>query len=93
MSNQLKVKKRVTYSRSKMSSAISAVQEGLMSKSKASKVFGVPRTTLLDKLYGRVPMDPTPPGSKPELTQAEEKTLVNYITLMAEIGMNTDFKT
>lgn len=70
-----------------MANEISAVQEGLMSKSKASKIFWVPSTTR--KVFGRVPMEHTPPGSKPELTRADEKTLINYIKLMVEISMNT----
>ncbi|MEW8546491.1 MAG: hypothetical protein AB2693_23480 [Candidatus Thiodiazotropha sp.] len=57
-----------------------------MPKKTAAKLCGVPRTTLLDKLNGRVPEEHTKPGSKPTLTVAEEGVLVNYIKLMAEVG-------
>ena len=57
-----------------------------MSKKKAARTYGIPRTTLLDKLAGRVPEEPTRPGPVPILTTGEEEVLVNYCNLMAEIG-------
>lgn len=79
-------KKRRQYAPEQMALAIEAVRENKMSKKQASKIFGVPRTTLLDKLSGRVPEGPVSPGTRPTLTEAEEKTLVNYILLMADVG-------
>ena len=38
-----------------MASAIDAVRSGRMRKSQAAQFYGVPRTTLLDKLSGRTP--------------------------------------
>jgi hypothetical protein len=86
MSFQIQVKKRVKYKPEQMAMAIHMVKTGTMSKKLAAKSYGVPKTTLLDKLSGRVPEAPTRPGKKPELTAAEETTLVNYISLMHEIG-------
>lgn len=77
--------KRVPYSPGKMARAVEMVRDG-MPKKKAAKLCGVPRTTLLDKLSGRVPLQPTKPGPKTVLTAAEEDVLVNYIKLMADIG-------
>ena len=57
-----------------------------MPKRRAAKLCGVPRTTLLDKLYGCVPEEHTKPGSKTILTSAEEAVLVNYLKLMADVG-------
>ena len=52
---------------------------------KAAITYGVPRTTLIDELIGRVPEERTPPGPKTILTGAEEKVFVAYIKLMASI--------
>ena len=46
---------RKQYSQSAMTSAISAVRSKTMKKSEASRFFGVPLSTLLDKLSGRSP--------------------------------------
>lgn len=79
--------KRVQYSPSKMRAAIEMVRSNGMAKAKAAKLFGVPRTTLIDKLAGRVPEEATRPGPSSVLTPAEEKTLVRYADLMAQIGI------
>ena len=80
--------KRKQYDQTKMATAIKMVRDG-MSKAKAARIYGVPRTTLVDKLEGRVPEGSTRPGPRPVLTSAEEKTLVNHACLMAEIGTHT----
>ncbi|XP_033753176.1 uncharacterized protein LOC117336676 [Pecten maximus] len=79
-------KRRRLYEDDQMKMAIEAVREGRMSKKSASKIFGVPRSTLLDKLSGRVPEEPVSPGTRPTLTKQEEKTLVTYIQHMADVG-------
>ena len=66
--------------------AIHMVRSGAMSKKAAAKAYGVPRTTPLDILVGRIPETSTPPGRHTVLTRAEEETLVRYCHLMAEIG-------
>ena len=43
------------YSKESMAAAIDAVRSGRMRKSQAATFYGVPRTTLLDKLSGRTP--------------------------------------
>ena len=43
------------YSKESMAAAIEAVRSGRMRKSQAAQFYGVPRTTLLDKLSGRTP--------------------------------------
>ena len=50
-----------------MAAANSEVKSGAMSKAKAAKTFGVPRTTLLDKLSGRVVETATSRGPQPIL--------------------------
>ena len=61
MSSQAGVKKRLQYRPEQMAMAMHMVRSGTMSKKAAAKTYGVPRTTLLDKLAGRVPEIPTPP--------------------------------
>jgi hypothetical protein len=85
MSSQLQAKKRLKYAPEMMAKALEAVRSGAMSKKMAAKTFNVPRTTLLDKLAGRVP-EVGNSGPKPVLNSAEEITLVNYAKLMQEIG-------
>lgn len=85
MSNQLRAKSVPIYrkySPSKLETAVKMVQSGAMSKRKASLSFGVPRTTLLDKLSGRTQLGDRP-GRSTVLTNAEENTLVEYCKLMA----------
>lgn len=77
---------RCRYDLSKMAAAISMARGG-MPLAKAARLFEVPRSTLQDKIKGRVPEEATRPGPKPVLTQAEEKTVVEYVKLTAEIGM------
>jgi len=55
--------------------AIAMVRSGQMSKKGVANmyIYGVPRTTLLDKLVGRVPEEDVRPGKKPVLTAGEER--------------------
>ena len=57
-----------------------------MNTKQTSSTYGVPRTTLLDKLAGSVPEEPTRPGPMPVVTQAGEEDLVNRCKLMTEIS-------
>ena len=65
---------KFAYKEEDMEKAIAAV-EGGMSKRCASKTFGVPRTTLMDKLVGRTPRERRI-GHLPYLTRLEEDDLV-----------------
>ncbi|XP_069133297.1 uncharacterized protein [Argopecten irradians] len=86
MASQIRAgKKRVQFSAENMAQTIQSVRDG-KPKMRAARLFGVPKTTLLDKLANRVPEAATKPGAKPVLTFAEENTLVNYAHLMADIG-------
>ena len=79
-------RKRLQYHPEQMTLAIQMVKNGQLSRKAAAKAYGVPKTTLLDKLSGRVPETPTKPGPKTVLTEAEENLLANHARLMAEIG-------
>ena len=68
--------------------AIAMVQSGQMSKKGAVNtyiIYGVPRTTLLDKLAGRVPEEDVMPGKKPVLTAGEERKLVDLANTMFNV--------
>jgi hypothetical protein len=86
MSGQLFTKKRRQYSPTKLATALVMVKTGAMSKTKASKMYGIPRTTLTDKLSGRTAEGVVRPGPSTVLTSAEEDVLVQYSILMASNG-------
>ncbi|XP_053402950.1 uncharacterized protein LOC128558123 [Mercenaria mercenaria] len=85
MSSQINARKRVKYNPQSMAVAIQMVRSGQMSKRGAAKAYGVPKSTLLDKLTGRT-QEIVSLGRKTVLTPAEEKALVSYANLMCEIG-------
>jgi hypothetical protein len=77
---------RLKYSPSKIQQNIASVKSGALPRRKAAELFGVQKTTLLDKLSGRSPEERVRPGPATVLTQAEENVLCDYIKLMASIG-------
>jgi len=60
------------------------VEAESMSRKKAVLAYGVPRTTLIDKLSGRYSLGSLP-GRNTVLTQAEEITLADHYKSMARI--------
>jgi hypothetical protein len=52
MSSQIQVKKRVKYKPEQIAMTIHMIKTRTMSKELATKTYGVPKTTLLDKLSG-----------------------------------------
>ena len=58
--------------------AMEAVKDGSMGVNRAALEHGVPRTSLKDRLTGRV-IHGTKIGPKPYLTNEEEKELVNFL--------------
>ena len=67
-----------------MTGAIKAVKEG-MGVNCAAKEFGVPATTLRNRLSGRVTHG-TNPGPKPYLSSQEEDELAAYLTSTSKAG-------
>lgn len=76
---------RVKYTQTDLEMAIQRVDNREMSKKAAAKAFRIPKTTLLDKLSGRVPMHARS-GPDPVLSHAEEDQLVKYTKDMAHVG-------
>lgn len=67
-----------------MKSAVSAVKNG-MAALRVSKQFAVPRTTLLDKVAGRVPIDKKI-GPETVLKKEEESLLVKWMFHVVKCG-------
>ena len=67
-----------------MTAALKAIEDG-SSVSRASRDFGVPRSTLHDRVSGRV-VHGVKPGPKPYLDNAEEKELGSYLKHCAKVG-------
>lgn len=83
-------KKLLLYDSEKMLKAVKAVQNGQMSMKLAAKTYEVPRTSLMRKVKGEVPLV-TKMGPQTSLTK-EEDVLENYILAMAKKGfpLNSD---
>lgn len=76
--------KRKLYDEEQMQRAISAVRQKKMKIRLAAQEFKVPKSTLSDKLKGRY--KGMKPGPRTELTDEEEKALVNFLLYMANQG-------
>ena len=74
------------YERGNLPAAVAAVQTGGMSIRKAAAEFQVPRSTLADRISGRVDVD-TSAGRQPVLPRKVEKDVVNLATLAAQKGI------
>ncbi len=67
-----------------MLAALAAVKDGV-SVLRAARTHGVPRTSLQDRVLGKV-VQGTNPGPKPYLSQTEEKELSNFLIDVAKTG-------
>ncbi len=79
------MKKRLSWSNHSMLQAMAAVKDGSMGINMAAIVHGVPRTTLKDRLSGRV-IHGTKMGPKSYLTREEEKELVDFLVNCSKMG-------
>ena len=70
----------------KLAEAYTYVHSHNISVRKAAKMFGIPLTTLRDRVDGRVKVDSVRLGKSPKMAQDEEKTLVQHFIQMAELG-------
>ena len=71
--SSLRPAKRKQWTQESMTAALRALEEGA-SLTRASRDFGVPRSTLHDRVSGRV-VHGVKPGPKPYLDEPEEKEL------------------
>ena len=68
-----------------MEKAIKAVHKGTLSVRWAAKVYGIPKSTLHDRILGKFTQG-TYSGPEPYLTLTEETNLVQFLTKCANIG-------
>jgi len=68
-----------------MKSAMDAVKKGGMSTKRAPLQYDVPKTTLQDRISGKV-IHGTNPGARLYLNRAEEKELGEFIVTVGKIG-------
>ena len=76
---------KAQYTQDQLEAAADLVEEKTLSIKKASKMSGVPRATLFDKLNERTTLE-AKSGQAPVLTPAEETRLATYISNMADVG-------
>jgi hypothetical protein len=74
------------YDAALVDEAATKVRAKQLSAKRASQVYGIPRTTLLDRVYQRVEQGTTRSGPPPVLTEAEESLLNEWARKMARIG-------
>ena len=65
-----------------MEKAINAVHTGTLSVRRAAEVYGIPKSTLHDRILGKVVSG----GPEPYLTVTEETELVQFLTKCASMG-------
>ena len=81
--------KRKIWSEESMLGAMKAVAQGLPMY-KASRDYGVPKSTLHDRVSGKV-VHGVNPGPKPCLSRGEEKELDSYLKHCAKVGYGKHF--
>ena len=80
-------KQKRNYDPAQIGLAFKAVTDGKMSVYRAARVFGIPESTLRDRHLGLQPSDITPTyGPDPLFTMEEEKSLIEHMTYMSNIG-------
>lgn len=76
---------RKRWSNEQMVAAMDSVVKDGLSQNRAAVLHGVPRSTLKDRLSGRV-VHGTKPGPKPFLSSNEESDLAEFLVEAAKIG-------
>ena len=73
------------YSSATLKSALDTIRQHGVKHGTAAKQFGIPKTTLLDRLKGRVP-DEAEAGAPTVLTTSEEQKLCQFIQESSSMG-------
>ena len=79
-------KKYRGYSQESLTKAFKAVKEKNMPVQRAAREFGVPESTLRDRIKGKVGLQKTRSGPAPVLGVKEENKLVEYLQLLTDFG-------
>jgi len=77
---------RRKYDSANTIAAVSAVKEGIMSFREAAAKYAVPKTTIHDRVKGKVEVCIRRSGPASVLTQAEEQLLMDHILACGKIG-------
>ncbi|XP_078589556.1 uncharacterized protein LOC144869927 [Branchiostoma floridae x Branchiostoma japonicum] len=85
-------KGRRVWSREKIEEVLQDITENNLTQSSASRKYGIPQTTISDKVLGISSLDATP-GRPPSLSKEEEDSLVFYIKYRTERGFPITKKT
>ncbi|CAL1530445.1 unnamed protein product [Lymnaea stagnalis] len=80
------VKKRRLYSKEALQAAYKAVKDSSISVNAAAKQYGVPLTTLRDRVDGRISIDTTRPGPPLLMAKEEESEIAHFLQTMARYG-------
>jgi transposase-like protein len=72
------------YSREAMVAAVEAVEHGKLSLRRAAEEYGIPKSTLQDRVSGKVGMDAR--SGRRLLSEYEEKKLVEFLIGCASVG-------
>lgn len=78
-------KKRKQWDNNSMQLAMEAVKSGRLGVNEAARTYGLPFTTLKDRMRGRV-VHGTNPGPRPFLDKQEEKLLTDHLVQVAQLG-------
>ena len=79
-------KKYRGYSQENLAKAFKAVKEKNMPVQRAAREYGVPESTLRDRIKGKVGLQKTRSGPAPVLGMKEENKLVEYLQLLTDFG-------
>ena len=81
---QMRPKKRKQWTKEQMTRALDAASDGTPAN-KTAIMYGVPKSTLKDRLSGRVEHGRNP-GPRPYLDTSEERELTDFLVSSAECG-------
>lgn len=85
-SDERVIKKRRQYNSDNLLAAFNAVKDSSISVNAAAKQFGVPLTTLRDRVDGRISMGVTRTGPPLLMEKDEEAEIVHFLQTMAKYG-------
>ena len=74
------------YDSEELTRAYLAVKDNTMSIRRAAETYGVPKTTLIDRLHGRINVDVLKSGTPPLFSEEQEALLSGHLKTMAEVG-------
>ena len=77
------------YDADELTRAYDAVQEGSFSIRKAAVTYGVPKTTLIDWIHGRISVDVVKSGTPTLFSEEQEALLAGHVQTRLKLGMDT----